>query len=56
MYAVLKKANVQAIRFQTNFGAASGTLMLDAVYFRYEAAPATRGSGLLPVPVSPAAK
>jgi hypothetical protein len=52
LYAVLKTANVQAIRFQTNFGAASGTLMLDAVYFRYEADPATRGSGLLPVPPS----
>jgi hypothetical protein len=55
MYTLLNSAKVLAIRWQTNFGAASGTLMLEAVSLEYQADPATRGAGLLPVP-TPAAK
>ena len=50
MYNLLRSAKVQGIKFQTNFGAAAGTLMLEAASFQYQAEPATRGSGLLPVP------
>jgi hypothetical protein len=48
MYNLLRSAKVQAIKFQTNFGEATGTLMLDGLHFEYQSDVATRG--LLPVP------
>jgi hypothetical protein len=56
MYTILRSAKVAAIKFQTKFGEPVGTLMLDGVHFEYQADPATRGSGLLPVPQAPAAQ
>lgn len=46
----LQSGRVADIKFQVKFGAASGGLLLDTIAYTYQAAPSTRGDGLLPVP------
>lgn len=52
----LKSGNVASIKLEVRFGASTGSMLFDYPSFFYGADPATRGSGLLPVPVAPSAK
>jgi hypothetical protein len=50
----LKSSKVASIKLEVRFGASTGSLLFDYPSYFYGADPATRGSGLLPVP-TPAA-
>jgi hypothetical protein len=52
----LKSSKIASIKILVKFASSTGVLLVDNLYYYYEADPATRGSGLLPVPVPPAAK
>lgn len=52
----LKSSKIASVKIVFKFGEPAGTLLVDFVQYYYAADPGTRASGLLPMPVPPAAQ
>ena len=52
----LKSGKVASVKLLFKFGESAGTLLVDYIWYYYDADPGTRASGLLPLPVPPSAQ